>query len=132
MPHESTGEKPSYLLFGMDLRSPTEAVLVSPHPVEPMTMEDYREEVTMMLSSARDLAAKSLHKSQQRTKKLYDRKSDRVSYKVGDWILIRFPQEESGRNRKLSQPWHGPFRVVSCADPDVTAVKVYRPQDGQI
>ena len=66
--------------------------------VEQMTMEDYWEEVTMTLSSARDLAAKSLHKSQQRAKKLYDRKSDRVSYKVGDWILIRFLQEESGRN----------------------------------
>ena len=84
------------------------------------------------MSSVRELAAKSLHKSQQRAKKLYDRKSDKVTYRIGDWVLIKFPQEESGKNRKLSHPWHGPFRVVSCNDPDVTAVKVYRPQDGQI
>ena len=38
-------------------------------------------------------------------------------------MLVKFPKEESGHNRKLSQPWHGPFRVV-C--------KVYCPQDGTI
>ena len=27
-PHNSTGEKPSFLLFGVDCRSPTEAALV--------------------------------------------------------------------------------------------------------
>ncbi len=27
-PNESTGEKPSFLLFGLDLRSPTEAALM--------------------------------------------------------------------------------------------------------
>ena len=29
-PHDSTGEKPSFLLFGVDCRSPTEAALVPP------------------------------------------------------------------------------------------------------
>ena len=53
-------------------------------------------------------------------------------YQVGDWILIRFPQDETGIMRKLSRPWHGPYRVVDKRDPDITAVKVYAPQDGQI
>jgi len=29
-PHESSGEKPSYLLYGMDCRTPTEAAFVPP------------------------------------------------------------------------------------------------------
>ena len=95
-------------------------------------MEDYCEEVVTTLLSVRELAAKSLQKFQQRTKKIYDQKSDKISYRSGDWVLIEFPQEESGKNRKLSQPWLGPFHIVSCGDPDVTAVKVYQPQDGQI
>ena len=33
---------------------------------------------------------------------------------------------------KLSRPWHGPYRVIERRDPDVTVVKVYAPQDGQI
>eukprot|EP00731_Ephydatia_muelleri_P031156 Em0022g670a len=48
---------------------------------------------------------------------------------VGDWILIKFPQEESGRNRKLSRPWHGPYRVVSHSDTGVVASKVYFPEE---
>ena len=45
---------------------------------------------------------------------------------------MRFPQEETGRQRKLSCPWHGPYRIVGRHDPDVTVVKVYAPQDGQL
>ena len=37
-----------------------------------------------------------------------------------------------GRLRKLSHPWHGPYGIVERKEPDVTVVKVYAPQDGQI
>lgn len=53
-------------------------------------------------------------------------------YKVGDWVMVKFPQENTGHMRKLSQPWHSPYHVVDRRDPDVTMVKVYSPQDGQI
>ena len=35
-PHESTGEKPSFLLFGMDLRTPSDAALFPPSTPEPI------------------------------------------------------------------------------------------------
>ena len=54
-PHESTREKPSFLLFGMDLRSPTEAALLPLDPVSPCDLDDYREELIVSLSSARQL-----------------------------------------------------------------------------
>ena len=44
---------------------------------------------------------------------------------------MKFPWEETGKTRKLSRPWHGPYRVVEVKEPEVTVVKVYRPQDGQ-
>ena len=132
VPHDATGEKPSYLLFGVDLRTPTEAALMPPHALEPQDVQDYREEVTMSLSSARNLAVQALSRSQQRHKAVYDRRATTRDYRVGDWVLIKFPQEETGKLRKLSRPWHGPYRVVERRDPDLTAVKVYRPQDGQI
>ena len=47
-------------------------------------------------------------------------------------MLVRFPHEESGKMRKLSHPWHGPYRVVERKDPDITVVKVYFPDDGSI
>ena len=128
-PHDSTGEKPSFLLFGMDLCTPTEVVLLPPTPLEPTDVEGYREELVLNLSLARELAVKSLQQSQKRGKRWYDRtKSTAKSFRIGEWMLVRFPHEETGRNCKLSQPWHGPYRVLSYDEPDITAQKVYRHQ----
>lgn len=132
IPHEATGEKPSFLLFGVDCRTPTEAALLPPHPLEPGNIVDYREEVVLSLSSARKLAASSICRAQRKYKTAYDRKTTSTDYHIGDWVLVKFPHEESGKSRKLSRPWHGPYRVISCRDPDVTVVKVYAPQDPQI
>ena len=50
----------------------------------------------------------------------------------GVWVLVYHPQDETGGNRKLSRPWHGPYRVTSIQDLDVCLVKVYFPQDQEI
>ena len=109
-PHDSTGEKLSFLLFGLDCRSPTEAALLPTHLLEPTDISDYREELMLSLSAARDLAAKSIRRTQRKYKTQYDRKATQHKYRIGDWDLVRFPNEESGKQRKLSRPWHGPYQ----------------------
>ena len=52
-PHESTLEKPSFLLFGMDCRQPTEAAFMPQTSMDPVVVSDYREELVKVLSSAR-------------------------------------------------------------------------------
>ena len=131
-PHESTGEKPSFLLFGYDCRTPSEAALLPPASLDPTTVADYREQLVLSLSTARALAVDSIKQAQRKYKRLYDRRSAPSHLKVGDWVLVRFPQEEIGKMRKLSRPWHGPYRIVTHKEPDVTVVKVYRPQDTAI
>ena len=131
-PHDTTGEKPSFLLFGWDCRSPTEAALLPVDDVEPTRIEDYREELMLTLSTASETALQTIRKAQQKYKKSYDRRADDYSYRIGDWVLIRFPSEETGRLRKLSRPWHGPYRVTSCNETNVTAVKVYFPREDPI
>ena len=131
-PHESTGEKPSFLLFGVDCRTPTEAALLPTHPLQPVDVCDYREQLILQLSSARQLAVESIGKAQKRYKAQYDKRAAPADYHIGDWVIVRFPQEESGHLRKLSRPWHGPYRIVNRADPDVTVMKVYFPQHSTI
>ena len=58
-PHSSTGEKPSYLLFGFDCYFPTEAALMPNKQISPTNVSDYQEELTLSLSSARMLATKA-------------------------------------------------------------------------
>lgn len=131
-PHDSTGEKPSFLLFGTDCRTPSEAAFLPPNSMENTSVEDYREEVIRTLSTARRLAADSIQSVQKKYKAAYDKKSTPTTYSLSDWVLVKFPQEETGRNCKLSHPWHGPYRIVERRDPNITVVKVYAPQDGQI
>ena len=128
IPHDSTGEKPSYLLFGVDCRTPTDAEFLNPTVLQLTDVQDYREELSLSLASARDIAAKAVQAAQRRYKKQYDRKATPVTYRVGDWVLIKFPADESGKMRKLSRPWHGPYRITEVNGPNVSASKVYNPQ----
>ena len=130
--HTSTGEKPSFLLFGLDCRSPSEAAYL-PFPTDPpTTIEDYREELMLSLGSARELAIKTIEESQKRYKANYDRHAKDVHFRVGDWVLVYFPQDDSGKMRKLSKPWHGPYRIIRRQDPTVVCTKVYFPDHGEM
>ena len=52
-----------------------------------------------------------------------------AEYKVGNWVFVRFPEEETGKIRKMSRPWYGPFRVVARQDPNLRVSKVYFQED---
>ena len=99
-PHDSTGEKPSFLMFGLDLRSPTETAYLNPSVIKPSTVEEYKEKVMLSLSSARELAVEAIKKSQNHFKHQYDCKAVQINYCVGDWIFIRFPAVESGKTAR--------------------------------
>ena len=64
-PHETTKEKPSFLMFGFDLQSPAQAALLPVEPPEPSDVGDYREELILSLSSTRELAATNICNEQK-------------------------------------------------------------------
>ena len=108
------------------------SALLPPGSLDPTDVTDYREELALSFSSARTLAASQIQKVQSKYKKFYDRKAKPIKLKIGEWVLVRFPHEETGRMRELSRPWHGPFRIVSQSDPDVTVSNVYFSSDSHI
>ena len=44
-------------------------------------------------------------------------------------MFVCFPEEDTGKKRKLSRPWYGPFRVTARHDPNLTVKKLYFPED---
>jgi len=66
VPHESTDEKPLYLLFGMDCKTPSEAAYIPPSSLQLTKIDDYKDEVTLVLSATRHEAAKSMQQARQK------------------------------------------------------------------
>ena len=73
--HDYTGEKPSFLLFGVDCHSPTEAEITPSSNWDPMSIADYREELMLTLSSTRQLANETIQQAQRKYKAQFDRKA---------------------------------------------------------
>ena len=121
-------EKAFLLLYGFDCRHPTEAALLPPKTLGPTDVSDYREELILSLSSARALANKTNTQAQSRQKAQYDKCAVSPKLKVGDWVPIYFPEDETGKFCKFSRPWHGPYRVISRSDPDISAKKLFFPE----
>ena len=116
-PHDSTGEKPSFILYGHDLRTPTEACYLPTTPSHLSDIDDYREELLVSFTSARETAAQVIQTAQQKYKRQYDKRATYTTtpLKTGNWVLVCFPQDETGAVRKLSRPWHGPYQVTSLS-----------------
>ena len=68
-PHEATGEKPSYLLYGRDCHYPIEATFLPANEVEGADLTGYRQELTEILMQARDHATQSIQKARKHYKK---------------------------------------------------------------
>lgn len=64
------GEKPSFLLFGADLRSPTEESLLFSGPIE---IGEMQEKLMLAVSHARKLAADSIKAAQAKYNSQYDK-----------------------------------------------------------
>ena len=106
VPHESTGEKPSFLLLEIDCRTPTEAALLPSNDLEVTEVSKYREKVILSLSTARRLAAESIRTAQARYKNSYDKTARQANYryKLADWVLVHFPQDETGKGPQTISP----------------------------
>ena len=72
-------------------------------------ISDYLEELILSLSEAREGTHRSIYKAQKCYKAQHDKRSHDVKMKLGDWVLIYFPAEDSGKQHKLSLPGMGPI-----------------------
>ena len=73
-PHEATSEKPSFLLFGMDCRTPSQAAYLKPTDLHPTDVDDYRTVMKLAITSARKLAATKIQQAQKKYKAMCDKR----------------------------------------------------------
>ena len=96
-------------------------------------MKDYREQLMLSLSSARDLATQSNSEGVGTVQAELRQAFDLHNYtfenrRLGAGAHATGRVGTSGPQRNLLRPWHGPYRIISISDPDVLVTKVYFPQ----
>ena len=130
-PHDSTREKPSFLLIGWDLRSPTEAAFVKPTNLSPSTEEDYQEEVTFSLTSAHQLAVQSVEKASNVIRSITIVMLSQLSVELVTGSSSDSQQRRQGGTGNCHT--HGMVPTVLCLKgirmlyfPEVSQIKVHR------
>lgn len=115
-PQESTGESPFFLMYGRDATLPFDEIL-KPQGIRYAIAENYKEEMAARLSKAFTQARENLQKAAENRKRYYDQKAKSSDIRVGDLVLIYFPQVKPSQVAKLARRWTGPYRVLNQISP---------------
>lgn len=113
--HSSLGEifSPYELVFGKKCNLPIE---FNNQHIEPIyDFEKYSKEAKFKLHNAHLKAIQLLDKAKLQNKKYYDRNKIEFDYFINDTVLLKIEPYN-----KLKQVYSGPFKVISCNNPNVT------------
>lgn len=128
----STQESPFYLLYDRDPRLPVPAALSPRRERLTMDLKEYGIDLHSKLSSAWELARKSLQQAQKKQKTQYDRKVCARPFREGERAFLYKPAEKTGEFRKLTHPFDGPYRVLEVGTNTASIVRIDRPKDEPI
>ncbi|KAL1448673.1 hypothetical protein WDU94_001882 [Cyamophila willieti] len=102
----SRGKSPFEIVHGVVANLPSDVDLLP----EPET-EEIDTRIARM-RAIRELTAEYYNSGKEKQKQYYDRNRKPVEYDVGDLVMLYSPRTYSGRCRKLTCHWTGPFTVV--------------------
>ena len=123
--HNSTGQSPAMVIFGKEMRLPSELRFGTPPSDARLETSDYVAELQKDLRDIHDKTRDKLKLSSDRMKTRYDSLCNSVGFQVGDQVWLYNPKRRKGRSPKLQQDWEGPYNVITKIN-DV----VYRIQKG--
>ncbi|HEY0222584.1 MAG TPA: RNase H-like domain-containing protein [Lactovum miscens] len=111
--NSSTKFSPNELLYGYKLTLPTNLTR-KPEPV--YTYDNYLNELRYKLQVAHTLARENAIQSKEINKQNYDKHTKKISYKVGDKVLLA----NESRKTKMHNPFKGPYDVLEIiSDVDI-------------
>ena len=109
--HASTGFSPYRLMFGEECTLPMDIGLPRQDPEPPAEISSpFAVWVRDALEVAFDQVHRHSGQAVQRQKRLYDQRTVRRLFAIGDWVMCYYP---AAKKCKLNSVWVGPFLVVS-------------------
>lgn len=102
--HNATRLTPMDCLFGFSADLPT-SLSKPPEPI--YNHENYFNILKYKIRKTHQIARKNLMDSKRVTKRYYDRRTNQITYSIGDKILLKNPC----RQNKFSPIWLGPYEI---------------------
>lgn len=112
--HASTKETPFFLMFGRDVRLPTDVAMGAipdSHRTDDVSIPEYRAQLVMRLNAAFAAARLNVEHAQHRQQLAYDASRRDVEFAVGDKVWVFNPKRRKGLAPKLMHMWYGPYRI---------------------
>ena len=109
---ESTGFSPNKLMFGRENNSPLCTLLEPSEDQHFLTVENYLQQLDLVLSLSFDFVRKHLKIAHERQKTYYDKKVHGEPYTVGDLVWKAIKRIQRGRTWSLSPHFDGPYEVL--------------------
>ena len=109
--HDTTGQTPSKVVFGRDLRLPCDLVFGAPEQEQRET-SNYVDQLRDKLLDTHALVRKNIKMVSDRMKARYDIRANHDGFREGDKVWLYNPLRKKGKSPKLSPSWEGPYQVI--------------------
>jgi hypothetical protein len=110
--HDTKGLTSANLVFGRELRLPSDLLFGAPPDKEQPTI-DHAADLVDRLHNIHNYARKHLRLVSDRMKTRYDRAANCAGYQEGDNVWLYRPTRKKGRSPKLQSSWEGPYKIVT-------------------
>ncbi|KAL1464034.1 hypothetical protein WDU94_003718 [Cyamophila willieti] len=111
--HSSTGQSPASVIFGREMRLPSDIKFGVP-PSEPtVTMSDYAHNLRETLRKVHEQTRDNFKLSSDRMKTRYDLLANSKGFHPDDLVWFYNPKRQKGRCPKLQKNWEGPYKVIT-------------------
>ena len=110
--HDTTGESPSNILFGRELRLPCD-LQFGAAPEAGQSINEYVANLRDRLHTVHNEVRANVKLATERMKTRYDLRANSAGFQAGDQVWLYNPQRRRGRSPKLQSSWEGPYNVIT-------------------
>ena len=114
----SIGLSPFHVLFGREMRKPTDIHVDPAAQFRSATAREYAKQLHQRLQKINELVQANTREAQDVQKSQYDQGTRLRNFHVGDRVWLRNMMKYKGVCPKLFQKkWSGPYVIVACSGP---------------
>ena len=124
--HSATQMSPFKLLFGNEMRLPTDEFISQELIGQSDTIPQYVERLQTRLIELYEIANKRNDHSKLQMKEHHDKKSTKPQYKKGDLVWLNKPVPDAARAAKFSRPYEGPYMILEKLSPVTFKIKIMK------